>query len=41
MDSIRDVLLNQFNECEGTRRSFDNIFMFREFKNVLKKTHFW
>jgi hypothetical protein len=29
MDSVRDVLLDQFNECEGTR-SLDDIFNFRE-----------
>jgi hypothetical protein len=34
MDSVRDVLLDQFNECEGTR-SLDNIFNFREFEKSL------
>jgi hypothetical protein len=29
-----DVLLDQFNECEGTR-SLGNIFNFREFENSL------
>jgi hypothetical protein len=34
MDSVRDVLLDQFNECEGTR-SLDNIFNFRESEKSL------
>jgi hypothetical protein len=29
-----DVLLDQFNECEGTR-SLDDIFNFREFEKSL------
>jgi hypothetical protein len=29
MDSIRDILLDQFNECEETR-SLDHILNFRE-----------
>ena len=29
MDSVRDVLLDQFNECEGTR-SLNHLFNFRE-----------
>ena len=29
-----DVLLDQFNECEGTR-SLDDIFNFREFEKRL------
>jgi hypothetical protein len=34
MDSIRDVLLDQFNECEETR-SLDNLFNFRESEKSL------
>jgi hypothetical protein len=34
MDSIGDVLLDQFNECEGTR-SLDNLFNFRESEKSL------
>jgi hypothetical protein len=34
MDSIRDVLLDHFNECEGTR-SLDHLFTFRECKKSL------
>jgi len=29
MDSVRNALLNHFNECEGIR-SLDNLFNFRE-----------
>jgi hypothetical protein len=34
MDSVRDVLLDQFNECEGTR-SLDDLFNFKESKKSL------
>jgi hypothetical protein len=34
MDSIRDVLLDRFNECEETR-SLDHLFNFRESKKSL------
>ena len=34
MDSVGDVLLDQFNKCEGTR-SLDNLFNFRESKKSL------
>jgi hypothetical protein len=34
MDSIGDVLLDQFNECEETR-SLGNLFNFRESKKSL------
>jgi hypothetical protein len=34
MDSVEDVLLDQFNKCEGSR-SLDNIFNFREFEKRL------
>jgi hypothetical protein len=34
MDSVRDVLLDQFNECEETR-SLSNLFIFREFEKRL------
>jgi len=34
MDSVRDVLLDQFNECEETK-SLDNLFNFREFEKSL------
>jgi hypothetical protein len=34
MDSVGNVLLDQFNECEGTR-SLDNIFNFRESEKSL------
>ena len=34
MDSIRGVLLDQFNECEETR-SLNNIFNFRESEKSL------
>jgi hypothetical protein len=34
MDSVRDVLLDQFNECEETR-SLHHIFNFREFEKSL------
>jgi hypothetical protein len=34
MDSIRGVLVDQFNECEETR-SLNNIFNFRESKKSL------
>jgi hypothetical protein len=34
MDSIMDVLLDQFNECEETS-SLDDLFNFREFEKRL------
>jgi hypothetical protein len=34
MDSVMDVLLEQFNECEETR-SLDYLFNFRESKKSL------
>jgi hypothetical protein len=34
MDSVGDVLLDHFNEFEGTR-SLGNIFNFREFEKIL------
>jgi hypothetical protein len=34
MDSVRDVLLDQFNECEETR-SLDYLFNFRESEKSL------
>jgi hypothetical protein len=34
MDSVRDVLLDQFNECEETR-SLDHLFNFRESEKSL------
>ena len=34
MDTVRDVLLNQFNECEETR-SLGHIFTFRESEKSL------
>jgi hypothetical protein len=34
MDSIRDVLLDQFNECEETR-SLKHLFNFRDSKKSL------
>jgi hypothetical protein len=34
IDSVRGVLLDQFNECEETR-SLDNLFNFREFEKIL------
>ena len=34
MDSIRDVLLDHFNECEETR-SLDHLFTFRESEKSL------
>jgi hypothetical protein len=34
MDSVRNVLLDQFNECEGIR-SLDDLFNFRESKKSL------
>ena len=34
MDSIRNVLLDQFNECEETR-SLDHLFNFRESEKSL------
>ena len=34
MDSVKDVLLDQFNECEETS-SLENIFNFRESKKSL------
>jgi hypothetical protein len=34
MDSIRNVLMDHFNECEGIR-SLDDIFIFREFEKSL------
>jgi hypothetical protein len=34
MDSIRDVLLDQFNECEETS-SLDHLFNFRKSENIL------
>jgi hypothetical protein len=34
MDSVWDILLDHFNECEGTR-SLDNLFKFREFEKSL------
>jgi hypothetical protein len=34
MDSVRDVLLDQFNKCEETR-SLDNLFNFRESEKSL------
>jgi hypothetical protein len=34
MESVWDVLLDQFNECEGTS-SLDDIFDFREFEKGL------
>jgi hypothetical protein len=36
-DSLWNVLLDQFNECEETR-SLGNIFIFRESEKGLKKT---
>jgi hypothetical protein len=34
MDSVRDVLLDQFNECEETR-SLNHLFNFRESEKSL------
>jgi hypothetical protein len=34
MDSVRDVILDQFNECEETR-SLDYLFNFRESEKSL------
>jgi hypothetical protein len=34
MDFIGNILLDQFNECEGTI-SLDNLFIFREFEKSL------
>jgi hypothetical protein len=34
MDSVEDILLDQFNECEETS-SLDDIFNFREFEKSL------
>jgi hypothetical protein len=34
MDSVGDVILDQFNKCEGTR-SLDNLFYFRESEKSL------
>jgi hypothetical protein len=34
MDSVRDVILDQFNECEETR-SLGNLFNFRDSKKSL------
>jgi hypothetical protein len=34
MDSVRNVLLDQFNECEETR-SLDHLFNFRESEKSL------
>jgi hypothetical protein len=34
MDSVWDVLLDHFNECEGTR-SLDDLFNFRESEKSL------
>jgi hypothetical protein len=34
MDSIRNILLDQFNECERIR-SLDNLFNFRESEMIL------
>jgi hypothetical protein len=34
MDSIGDFILDQFNECEGTR-SLDDLFNFRESEKSL------
>ena len=34
MDSVRDFLLDQFNECEETR-SLDHLFNFRESEKSL------
>jgi hypothetical protein len=34
MDSVGNVLLDQFNECEETR-SLDNLFIFRESEKSL------
>jgi hypothetical protein len=34
MDSVRDVLLDQFNECEETR-SLSYLFNFRESEKIL------
>ena len=34
MDSVRNVLLDHFNECERIR-SLDNLFNFREFEKRL------
>jgi hypothetical protein len=34
MDCVRDVLLDYFNECEGTR-SLNDLFNFRESKKSL------
>jgi hypothetical protein len=34
MDSVKDVLLDQFNECEETR-SLGNLFNFRKFEKSL------
>ena len=38
MDSIGDVLLDQFNECEGTR-SLSDLFNFRESEKRLTILH--
>jgi hypothetical protein len=34
MDSVMDVLLDRFNECEETN-SLDDLFNFREFEKIL------
>jgi hypothetical protein len=34
MDSVRNILLDQFNECEGIR-SLDDLFNFRESEKSL------
>jgi hypothetical protein len=34
---LRNILLDQFNECEETR-SLDNLFIFKESEKGLKKT---
>jgi hypothetical protein len=34
MDSVRNILLDQFNECERIR-SLDNLFNFRESEKSL------
>jgi hypothetical protein len=34
MDSVEDILLNQFNECEGTR-SLGYLFNFKESEKSL------
>jgi hypothetical protein len=34
MDSIMDVLMDRFNECEETS-SLDDLFTFKEFEKIL------